>query len=233
MDYCINCGADLTDDMERCPECGAARLGRRPAPFTPTFSSQYKETAVKESKPASPEPVYVPQEPQEEILRDQPAPVDSGHEPGEPVVIDSDLEDMTDLAGAIATVTEEPAPAAPAAEEPKEVMAPDPILKSRMEAELEYEEYYDDPAYDVLSTAQYLGTVLLMCVPVIGWLATLIWALGGTKNFNRRNLARGVLLAFLIIAGVVLAAGFVMSYFFSDVFAVVTDKLFAIIDVFK
>ncbi len=222
MDYCINCGADLTDEMEHCPECGAARLGRRPAPFTPTFPSQYQETAVKEPEPAPAEPVYVPQEPQEEILRDQPAPVDSGHEPGEPVVIDADL------AGVIATVTDEPIPAV---KEPQETVTPDPIPVPRMEPE--YEEYYDDPAYDVLSTGQYLGTVLLMCVPVIGWLATLIWALGGTKNFNRRNLARGVLLTFLIVTGVVLAAGFAMSYFFGDVFAMVTDKLFAIIDLFK
>ncbi len=230
MDYCINCGADLTDEMERCPECGAARLGRRPAPFTPTFPSQHQETVVKEAQPASAEPVYVPQEPQEEVLRDQPAPVDSGHEPGEPVVMDADLSDMSDLAGVIATVTDEPVPAA---QEPQEAAVPDPIPVVRMESEPEYEEYYDDPAYDVLSTAQYLGTVLLMCVPVIGWLATLIWALGGTKNFNRRNLARGVLLTFLIVAGVLLAAGFVLSYFFGDVFAMITDKLFAIIDVFK
>ncbi len=231
MDYCINCGADLTDEMEHCPECGAARLGRRPAPFTPTFPSQHQETAVKEPKPTPTEPVYVPQEPQEEILRDQPAPVDSGHEPGEPVVIDADLNDMSDLAGVIATVTDEPVMVTPAAQDPQETATPDLTPVPRMESE--YEEYYDDPAYDVLSTAQYLGTVLLMGVPVIGWLATLIWALGGTKNFNRRNLARGVLLTFLIVVGVLLAAGFVVSYFFGDVFATITDKLFAIIDVFK
>ncbi len=222
MDYCINCGADLTDEMERCPECGAARLGRRPAPFTPAFPSQHQDDAINEAQSTPAEPIYVPQEPQEEILRDQPAPVDSGHEPGEPVVIDADL------AGVIATVTDEPISAA---KEPQEMVTPDPVPVPRVEPE--YEEYYDDPAYDVLSTAQYLGTVLLMCVPVIGWLATLIWALGGTKNFNRRNLARGVLLTFLIVAGVLLAAGFVMSYFFGDIFAMITDKLFAIIDVFK
>ncbi len=229
MDYCINCGADLTDDMELCPECGAARLGRRPAPFKPTFPSQYKEEADNQMKQAPQELLYVPQEPQEEILRDQPAPADSGHAPGEPVVIDNDLKDMTDLADVIATVTEN---TNPAPQEPQTMELPDQAPPSTMD-ELEYEEYYNDPAYDVLSTAQYMGTVLLMSIPVIGWLATLIWALGGTRNFNRRNLARGVLMVFLIVTAVVLVAGFAVSYFYPDVFAFVSEKVFAIIDVFK
>lgn len=216
MDYCINCGADLTDDMEKCPECGAPRLGRRPAPFDPSLFTQsvHKEEPAKE-----PETVYLPQEPQEEILRDQPAPVSSGHEPGEPVAIDTALDDV---------------PMANADKDELPVLEP---VKNEtflpIGEEPEYDEYYDDPAYDVLSSGQYLGTVLLMGVPVIGWLAVLIWALGGTKNFNRRNLARGVLLAFIILVGVVGAAGFVLSYFFNDIYTVVADKVFAIVDLFR
>lgn len=219
MDYCINCGADLTDDMEKCPECGAARFGRKPAPFKPTFPAHHEEE--QKEKPVV-EELYVPQEPQEEVLRDQPAPVHSGHEPGEPVIIDEKPSEDVDLAQAIAAA-QEPEEDKPKAEDM-------PYLKTDM---ADYDEYYDDPAYDVLSSAQYMGTVLLMCIPVIGWLATLIWALGGTKNFNRRNLARGVLLAFLIVVGVLAVAGLVLSYFFGDVFNMITDKVFAVIDVFK
>lgn len=216
MDYCINCGADLTDDMEKCPECGAARLGRRPTPFNPSLFTQpvHNEEPVKE-----PEAVYVPQEPQEEVLRDQPAPVSSGHEPGEPVAIEMALDDV-------------PTAALPQDELPVlENVKSETLLP--IGEELDYDEYYDDPAYDVLSSGQYLGTVLLMGVPVIGWLAVLIWALGGTKNFNRRNLARGVLLAFIILVGVVGAAGFVLSYFFSDIYTVIADKVFAIVNLFR
>lgn len=219
MDYCINCGADLADDMEKCPECGAARLGRRPAPFTPNLFTQQ----APEPEQAEPETIYVPQEPQEEILRDQPAPVSSGHEPGEPVVIDTTLDDMPIPDNVAAVAVEEE----PVLSDPKS----DSFLP--IGEAPEYEEYYDDPAYDVLSSGQYLGTVLIMGIPVIGWLATLIWALGGTKNFNRRNLARGVLLAFLIVTGVVLAVVFSLSYFFGDVYSMITDRLFAMIDLFK
>ncbi|MBO5784412.1 MAG: hypothetical protein J6R33_05545 [Clostridia bacterium] len=222
MDYCINCGADLTDDMEKCPECGAARFGRKPAPFKPTFPA-HREEEMKE-KPVI-EELYVPQEPQEEVLRDQPAPVHSGHEPGEPVIIDEKPSEPADLTQAIASVQEAEEEAAP-----KPAVDELPYLKTDMD---DYEEYYDDPAYDVLSSGQYMGTVLMMSIPVIGWLATLIWALGGTKNFNRRNLARGVLLTFLIVVGVLAIAGLVLSYFFGDIFNMITDKVFAVIDVFK
>ena len=216
MDYCINCGADLTDDMEKCPECGAARLGRRPVPFDPSrFTQQvHHEEPVNET-----EAVYLPQEPQEEILKDQPAPVSSGHEPGEPVAIDTALDDVP-----MEEAVKEELPILDQAKN-------DPFLP--IGEEPDYDEYYDDPAYDVLSSGQYLGTVLLMGVPVIGWLAVLIWALGGTKNFNRRNLARGVLLAFIILVGVVGIVGFVLSYFFSDIYAIVADKVFAIVDLFR
>ena len=221
MDYCINCGADLTDEMENCPECGAARLGRRPAPFKPTFPSPHEED--NKEKPVV-EEMYVPQEPQEEILRNQPAPVHSGHEPGEPVIMDEKPTEKVELAQTIAAMQE---PEAPQSELESETL---PYLKTDMP---DYEEYYDDPAYDVLGSAQYMGTVLLMGIPVIGWLATLIWALGGTKNFNRRNLARGVLLTFLLVAGVLAVAGLVLSYFFGDIFSEITNKVFAVIDVFK
>ena len=163
---------------------------------------------------AEPETVFVPQEPQEDILRDQPAPVSSGHEPGEPVIIETALDDVDTK-----PIVSEPQPSIEL-----------PLLT---EEEPDMDEFYDDPAYDVLSSGQYLGTVLLMAVPVIGWLAVLIWALGGTRNFNRRNLARGVLFAFLIVVGVLAAAAAALYYLLPDVLSVVTDKLFTIIHLFQ
>jgi hypothetical protein len=42
-----------------------------------------------------------------------------------------------------------------------------------------------------------------------------------------------VLLAFLIVVGVLAIAGLVLSYFFGDIFSMITDKVFAVVDVFK
>ena len=36
----------------------------------------------------------------------------------------------------------------------------------------------------------YFGYEILFAIPVIGWLCLIIFALGGTKNVNLRNLAR-------------------------------------------
>jgi hypothetical protein len=56
--------------------------------------------------------------------------------------------------------------------------------------------------YAVLGTGAYIGTMILCAIPVIGWLACIIIAFA-SKNLNRRNFARAMLV-FLII-GIVLS----------------------------
>lgn len=55
----------------------------------------------------------------------------------------------------------------------------------------------------VMSTGQFLGTLLLLMIPVAGFILMLVWAFGGTDNLNRRNLARAKLI--LVAIGLVLA----------------------------
>ena len=55
--------------------------------------------------------------------------------------------------------------------------------------------------YAVLSSWAYVGTLLLMAIPIAGFILTIVWAAGSTTNLNRRNLAR----ANLLIMGIVLA----------------------------
>ncbi len=218
MDYCINCGADLTDDMEKCPECGAARLMRRPAPFNP--AAYKKESfAVREPEPITIKEEFIPEVPEEEILLTQPAPVSSGHEPGEPASIIEELTDMSELADALAVVKQTP--------EPVVDLIADPVADvPTVTVTEQVEEYFNDPAYDVLTTGQYFGTVLLMGIPIIGWLATLIWALGGTKNFNRRNLARGVIFSFLLVLGVICIGVALCGFFlYGNIMGVIQNLL--------
>ena len=65
-----------------------------------------------------------------------------------------------------------------------------------------------------IPVTQYLAeklpwTLLLLFVPVAGLIAAVIWAAGGTKSENRRNLARGFLLCCLLAAltGVLVCCG--------------------------
>lgn len=58
------------------------------------------------------------------------------------------------------------------------------------------------PKSNVMSTWAYVGSILLMAIPLAGFIIALVWAFGGTDNLNRRNLARATLIIMLI--GIVL-----------------------------
>lgn len=55
--------------------------------------------------------------------------------------------------------------------------------------------------YAVLSSWGFVGSILLLGLPIAGFILAIVWASGGTFNQNRRNLAR----AYLLIIGLVLA----------------------------
>ncbi len=48
--------------------------------------------------------------------------------------------------------------------------------------------------YDPITTGGYIGIMLLMCIPVVGIILTIAWALGACKKINKRNLARASLI---------------------------------------
>lgn len=45
-----------------------------------------------------------------------------------------------------------------------------------------------------LSVGNYVGTLLLLCVPILGFVLSLIWAFDGSTNINKKNLARAILI---------------------------------------
>ena len=59
------------------------------------------------------------------------------------------------------------------------------------------------PKSNVMSTWAYVGSILLMAIPLAGFIIALVWAFGGTDNLSRRNLARATLIIMLI--GIVLS----------------------------
>lgn len=265
VDYCINCGADLLDDMEVCAECGAPRIGRRP----PSFSEQAARLSHGEPEPPrapapqpaapvfAPEPEAEPEpEPSFEVpaAQDEPlpawepdAPEESGApeeseeiashispQAGEPLDLFAQPEESySDIAQAIAgiePVREEPEEQA-ASEEPASDFSPEPEALPE-EAPLapapqpeagewevpefgESEAFYeDDPAYAALSTTQYALSIVLMAIPVVGWIVALIWSLGGSQNLNRRSMARAWVLVWVFAAALVALVLFIGTYFF-------------------
>lgn len=68
--------------------------------------------------------------------------------------------------------------------------------------------------YAVMGTGAYIGTMLLFCIPIVGWLACVIMAFA-SKKLNRRNFARAMLV-FLIIGAVLSAALYVVFGWVSE-----------------
>ena len=54
--------------------------------------------------------------------------------------------------------------------------------------------------YEVLSSWGFVGSMLLMAIPFVGFIITIVWASGGVTNLNRRNLARGCLILMALFA---------------------------------
>jgi len=68
--------------------------------------------------------------------------------------------------------------------------------------------YYQKPAderppkgskYYPMSTIGYIGWMILMNIPILGWIVASILAFGSGGSVNRRNLARAILI-FIVLA---------------------------------
>lgn len=59
-----------------------------------------------------------------------------------------------------------------------------------------------------LSMGQYLGMMLLTCIPLVGFILLLVWAFSGSSNENKKNFARAALILWIIavVVGIILSA---------------------------
>lgn len=66
--------------------------------------------------------------------------------------------------------------------------------------------------YRPISMWGYFGYQILFSIPVIGFIFLVVYALGGTKNVNKKNFARSYfcfLVIFVLIMAVLVATGLV------------------------
>ena len=74
-----------------------------------------------------------------------------------------------------------------------------------------------DGKYAVMSVGEYFGAMLIMAIPVIGWIFAIVWALGGTKKVNKANLARATLINIVICVGIWFAIGTAVKMAFNAI----------------
>lgn len=104
-------------------------------------------------------------------------------------------EPPAEPAAPTATAVAEPQPA------PQPVPAPEPEPERRLtrEEKKEARAIARQAAKNGLITSWgYFGCLFLMGIPGLGWLIAVVWALGGCRKTNKRNLARAYLLLLLI-----------------------------------
>lgn len=97
------------------------------------------------------------------------------------------------------------------------------------------EEYVpgSDSKYQPISTWGYIGIMLLMLIPIVGFILLIVWACGGCRKVNKRNFARASLImmlvsflfAFLIFLGIKkMVTNFVDSLGLPEIFQEQEDR---------
>jgi Na+/proline symporter len=75
-----------------------------------------------------------------------------------------------------------------------------------------YQQHYQQPSYQnipavnpntmPMRTSEFFWMMLILAIPLAGFICTLVWAFGSNVNENRRNLCRAILIWMLV--GIVL-----------------------------
>jgi hypothetical protein len=78
--------------------------------------------------------------------------------------------------------------------------------------------------YAILSPLQYLGCLLLMLLPAVGLVITVFWSMGYCKKENKRNLARGMLMVYVLLLVLVFVLWLAFPARFSRMAEAVTGK---------
>ena len=85
-------------------------------------------------------------------------------------------------------------------------------------------QYQPQPAYqppyveEPISTGDYIGIFLLMMIPLVNLICLIVWACGGCKKVNKRNLSRAMLVLMLIGIGLGILVTLAGGLLFGDVF---------------
>jgi hypothetical protein len=91
----------------------------------------------------------------------------------------------TEPAQSAYTAAAEPAPARP---------VPLPAYAQQQTYAQQPPAYSGQPGSEPLRVGQYIGMLLLMCVPILNIILLFVWSFGGSVNLNKKNFARASLI---------------------------------------
>ncbi|MBP8989498.1 MAG: zinc ribbon domain-containing protein [Clostridia bacterium] len=117
--------------------------------------------------------------------------------------------------GGAPTITQPP-PSQPYSQSYQQAYSPPPPPQTYYQPQAAAHPYADTSP---MSVGQYLLTMILYSIPIVGLILMFVWAFGSQVNLNKKNLSRAILILTLI--GVVLSIIFssVLIGFFSSLFS--------------
>ena len=69
--------------------------------------------------------------------------------------------------------------------------------------------------YEVVTTKEFIGISLLMLIPIVNIVLLIVWALGGCRKINKRNMARASLIMMVITLIISLLVGMAVKALFN------------------
>ncbi|MEA4888186.1 MAG: zinc ribbon domain-containing protein [Clostridiaceae bacterium] len=99
-----------------------------------------------------------------------------------------------------AVIADAAAPAAPVYNAPPPVYQQPPVQQRPVYTAPPQPQYYQQPAYPAvdntkpMTVGEYILTMFLCGLPLVGFILTLVWAFGSDVNINKKNLCRAMLI---------------------------------------
>ena len=213
MAFCPNCGASSPDGSRFCVECGT-KLEAAPVFIDPP---------VPEIEPELPE---VP-------TMDIPVPELPSVEPEVPAApaFAAESAPAPETAPAAPAPMFESAPAAspafeaPASQPQSVYQKPAPAASAHVPPEADPERPGKKSKFAPMTSWGMAIQLILMNIPVIGFVLMVVWACGGCRKIARRNLARANLILLILGIIVVIIAALLARFAFSDVITSVFEQL--------
>ncbi|MBQ5973356.1 MAG: hypothetical protein IJL69_04080, partial [Oscillospiraceae bacterium] len=79
--------------------------------------------------------------------------------------------------------------------------------------------------YAPLTPWGFIGSFILLNLPLAGFILTIVWACGGVRNLNRRNLARAIVIVWLISLAITLVLALIAVIFGGALFTGISEAL--------